>query len=63
MNNVLMMPLQENIPEPKHKDWKPAVCPVCGAPCWESVQARILIRKMPDILKVCTNCALKGQGE
>ncbi len=62
MNNILMLPLKENVPSPRHNDWKPAVCPICGAPCWESGQARILMRKMLGILKACTNCALKGDG-
>ena len=63
MNNILMMPLQENVPAPRHDDWKPAICPICGADCWESGQARILMQKMPGILKACTNCALKGEGK
>ncbi len=63
IGNILMMPLQENIPAPRHDDWKPAICPICGADCWESGQARILMRKMPGILKACTSCALKEAGK
>lgn len=51
------LPLVRNVPEPKAKDWKMVVCPICGAACWESELARQVRDRVT--MATCTLCALK----
>ena len=62
MNHILMLPLWENVSNPRNPDWKAVTCPVCGADCWQTEQARQLHRQLPSILAACTPCALRGRG-
>lgn len=55
----LCMPMQKNIPQPKHEDWKLVECPKCGNGCWESEQHRELLKNNPELTAVCTECALR----
>lgn len=56
--NILMMPLERNVPTPQHDDWKLTTCPKCGARCWESQIARDAMQVFPNMVAYCTNCAL-----
>lgn len=56
--DILMLPLERNVPDPRHDDWKLTICPKCGTRCWESDQAREVKRIFPDMVAYCTNCAL-----
>lgn len=56
--NILMMPLERNIPDPQHDDWKLTMCPKCGAKCWESDLARSIKKLFPKTVAYCTICAL-----
>lgn len=57
---ILAMPLKANIPNPQRDDWKPAICPVCGAECWQTDLARETLAAEPDLRAACTACALKA---
>lgn len=59
---VLAMPMECNIPVPKHEDWKLVRCPVCGQGCWESDLSRETQRLFPLTRVACTMCALQGKG-
>ena len=63
MANIACMPLKENVPDPKHQDWKPTVCPMCGRECWESEPLRVMKRLYPETVAVCTECALQRAME
>lgn len=55
---IACLPLVRNVPEPKNKDWKMVVCPICGAACWESDLARQVRDR--GTMAACTFCALKA---
>lgn len=57
----LMMPLVKNVPRPKDKDWKQAICPECGTECWDRPLPEGFSENMFDG-KLCTICALKAAG-
>jgi hypothetical protein len=63
----LCMPMQKNIPNPRHSDWKLVECPNCGNGCWESDQRRELLKNNLELKAMCTECALvagiKGRGD
>lgn len=55
----LMMPLFQNIPDPKDDSWKLCRCPKCDKECWD--------RPLPEGFtedmfggKLCTMCALRA---
>lgn len=52
------MPLVENVPEPKNRQWSKTKCPMCGRECWETVQFKWA--KQVGIIDqaACTECAL-----
>ena len=58
---TLTMSMKKNIPEPKHKDWKPTTCPQCGQQCWESELTRECLKKDKTLKALCTECALGGK--
>jgi hypothetical protein len=58
----LALPLEANIPEPKHTDWVLVKCPICGSECWESDLARI-VKQQDGIIAVCTTCAIRAGKE
>lgn len=55
----LCMPLVNNIPVPRNKNWKLTTCDICGRECWETEEARSML-KCKNIVKSCTMCALKA---
>lgn len=55
---IACLPMARNVPEPKAKDWKMVVCPICGAACWESDLARQAMKQ--GTAAACTMCALKA---
>jgi hypothetical protein len=58
--NFAMMPLRGNVPAPRDiEDWSLSTCPVCGRECWyQRVNGATIKALMPDIVFLCTECAL-----
>lgn len=54
----LMMPLVQNVPEPRNPTWKRTTCPVCGRECWERPLPAGVERSSFDGA-LCTECALR----
>ena len=63
MNHIIMLPARVNVPNPGHADWKLVKCRACGAECWESDLARETKRLFPNMLAVCTPCALCAMAQ
>ena len=55
---ILCMPMRANITEASRADWRMVTCPACGEECWETDQARRVMRQEPDLRALCTACAL-----
>lgn len=55
-----MMPMKKNVPEPRNNDWQLTICPKCGQECWyQKKEADIMKQFMPEVIFLCTECALK----
>lgn len=58
-HGYLCMPLKENVPHPKNKNWKLTTCKGCGRECWDVPYPK----DMYFDGKLCTGCAIrKGLG-
>lgn len=58
----LCMPLVKHLPADtprKHPDWKVVPCPACRVACYESADMRGSLEKEPQLVPVCTMCAIK----
>ena len=53
----LCLPLLDNVPDPKNKDWKLTKCAICGKDCWETPQAKVMLEG--GAIRSCTMCALR----
>lgn len=58
----LMMPLKQNIPDPKDDSWKLRSCPKCGSECWDRPLPEGFTESMFDG-KLCTMCALRASRD
>jgi hypothetical protein len=57
----ICMPLQENVPHPKNRDWRLTVCPSCGRNCWDHnfPQEVYQLAGLNQAPKLCTECAIR----
>lgn len=60
--NFACLPCKANIPEGR-EGWVLTRCPVCGKECWDTPAYRDALRLMPDVVGICTRCAIGKAGE
>lgn len=52
------MPLAVNVPV-GCDDWEQVNCPICGAECWETDLARLVLKNSKTVKAACTLCSLR----
>lgn len=59
---TILMPLYQNVPQPRDPTWQPTICPVCHRYCWFNPAGEDFIRQAKGKVRIrCTECGLMGK--
>lgn len=59
---TILMPLYQNVPQPRDPTWQPTVCPVCHRRCWFNPAGEQFISQAKGAVRIrCTECGLRDK--